>query len=263
MPVGLIIILASAILAPQQDVDVCLETHLQAQHARDEARLIEARDLFRRCAEPKCPTLVRKDCVSLLSETQRLVPSVVVNIIRDDTSTPVDGFWIDDIAYPPPHRAIELDPGPHRFRARQLVRDEPNEMVVDFVVQPSIRRQIVRLDLTTNTRFPRRRESNRVIKSAGFATLGIGIALGASATATGVVALRQRRELETCEPFCDDADVSSAQHHFIATDVLAITGSAALLSSVVLLVVGYTRNRRTRNFAALRTTQVVGTPDRW
>jgi hypothetical protein len=58
----------------------CLELHESAQEQRLDGRLLDARERLRSCAIPTCPAMVRADCATLLSEIQRVVPTVVFEL---------------------------------------------------------------------------------------------------------------------------------------------------------------------------------------
>jgi hypothetical protein len=104
--------------ARADEVAACVKSAENAQTERSAHRLRAARDRLLACAQSSCPTVVRNDCATWLSEVDQLLPSVVVQA-RDtrgielfDVKVTVDGelltSHLDGLA-------ISVDPGSHVF----------------------------------------------------------------------------------------------------------------------------------------------------
>ncbi len=105
--------------ARADDMATCLDAASAGQSMRDAHKLLEARDKFRICAQPTCPTVVRHDCVSWLNAVESAIPSVVP-ALKDGRGNDVlearvtmDGHpFLDALT----GAAVPIDPGPHAFR---------------------------------------------------------------------------------------------------------------------------------------------------
>jgi hypothetical protein len=109
--------MAAAPLA-RADAKTCIAESEQAQQARSDGRLRDARDLFRACASGGCPAAVQHDCEKAFDEVDRAVPTVVL-IVRSggrdltDVHVLVDGLLV---AQKIDGRPLALDPGAHHLR---------------------------------------------------------------------------------------------------------------------------------------------------
>lgn len=227
----------------------CLAAHVDAQEKRELADLVAARDALRACAAESCPALVQRDCVTLLAEVQRAIPSIVVDVVIEGTSGEPEEFWLDGEKRSVPREPIELNPGVHQFRVRHVVAGKPLERTLDIVVQPSVRRQLVRIELQRpipatgpGGAAAEARDLGKPLRLAGFVTLGLGLAAGAGSLGTGVAGLMGRADAQgDCAPFCGRSRVGTIRAELLASDILGATAGALLVTSVVLLAVGYAR----------------------
>lgn len=228
----------------------CLAAHVDAQEKRELADLVAARDALRTCAAETCPALVQRDCVTLLAEVQRAIPSVIVDVVIEGEPEEPEQFWLNGEARSVPRQPLELNPGVHQFRVRHTVKGKTLERTMDIVVQPSVRRQIVRIELDSPTATPSgvgfssadQRDLGKPLRIAGFTTLALGIAAGAGSLGTGIAGLKGRADAQgECAPFCDGSRVGVIRAELLAADILGAAAGALLISGVVLLAVGYAR----------------------
>jgi hypothetical protein len=114
--------LALALLAPEaraDDKQACVDAYTQGQAARDQMKLLTARDKFRACAVDACAPVMQgvmlKQCLDWMTETNKRIPSVVFVAKRGgeeviQATVAVDGVLtvkrLDG-------RAFEFDPGAH------------------------------------------------------------------------------------------------------------------------------------------------------
>lgn len=237
---------AQDVSTEEGSVEQCLEAHEDAQIKREMADLVGARDALRMCAAAACPALIQRDCVSLLAEIQRSVPSVVVDVVLAGNHIQPDAFWLDGVRQPIPEEPIELNPGLHQFRVRHAVDGTTVDETAEVVVQPAMRRQVIQLELRDPnapiSASEGARDTGRPLRLAGFGLLGLGLATGAATAGLGIAALRQRADAnQSCAPFCSAATVDPIRAEFLGADILGAVTGAVILSSVVLLAVGYAR----------------------
>jgi len=237
--------------ADTPEVDACLTAHEQAHVHRDEGDMLATRDALRQCSNEACPSLVQRDCIEWLADVERSIPTVVVEVTLDGKPGDPLQFSIDGVEGPVPTGPIELNPGTHVFRATAEIDGETLTREQAILVQPSVRRQEVRLDIsatpppsTSDVAAGPVGDGGRRLRLAGFSLLGVGAAAGAATLGLGVSAIVDHGKMEEeCAPFCDADRARSAGARFLAADVLGAVSGALLVTSVVLLVVGYKQKR--------------------
>lgn len=228
-------------------VEECVGAHEEAQLYREDADLVAARDALRVCASTSCPKLIQRDCVFLLAEIQRALPSVVVDVVIEGQPGAPEHFWIDGKLSKVPRDPVEMNPGLHRFRARHVIEGEEVDLVLEVVVQPSARRQVVRIDLHKAAPDPASLliDTGRPLRIAGFSTLGAAGAVGVATLGVGVDAfLRRDKAREECAPACSADRVNRIEAGFLAADILGATAGALAVSAIVMIIVGYGRRPR-------------------
>jgi hypothetical protein len=95
----------------------CLAHHEKGQRQRRTASLLEARQTLRACSDENCPSLVRADCIDILADVERAVPSVSFEVVVSGQDIPDAKVTVD--GQPAPNaRGVpyELNPGVHKFR---------------------------------------------------------------------------------------------------------------------------------------------------
>jgi hypothetical protein len=95
----------------------CVKAYEVGQQSRNGGDLLKARDDFRRCASPSCPSLIQNDCTTWLAEVSEAVPSVVFTAKVDfesvfDVTVSADGVRV---ATQLDGKPVELNPGLHTF----------------------------------------------------------------------------------------------------------------------------------------------------
>jgi hypothetical protein len=108
----------------------CAGAYVQGQILRNDHKLVEARQVFRDCAQSVCKDFIVRDCSAWLDLVQASLPAVVPIAVDDrgDTLSEVK-VQMDGAALLPAldGRAVEVDPGPHTFefetsRAQKAVK---------------------------------------------------------------------------------------------------------------------------------------------
>jgi hypothetical protein len=96
----------------------CIEANTKGQDLRRDGNLAAARDVFRTCAVPSCPALLRDDCTRRIDEIERVQPTIVfdakdasgrdVSVVK----VTIDGKPLTDRLAGTP---LQVDPGEHVF----------------------------------------------------------------------------------------------------------------------------------------------------
>jgi len=101
--------------------DTCMSAPVQGQQLQRAGKLLAARDRFTACARKNCPAEIVQDCTQWAQQVASALPSVVL-AARDaagndltDVRVAIDGQPDAGMTA----RAVELDPGKHRFFFRR------------------------------------------------------------------------------------------------------------------------------------------------
>jgi hypothetical protein len=120
-----------------QTPDPCLTAPVDAQKLRKGGKLIEARDRFAICSRNACPREIVQSCMRWGAEVQSAIPSAVT-AARDarghdlgDVRVSIDGAEAVD----PSPRAVELEPGTHRFVFRRSGAPGSQDVRLDVVLR--------------------------------------------------------------------------------------------------------------------------------
>lgn len=128
-------VLGAVTLTPsvaRADVASCIAAAELAQPLRASGHLLEARAALITCAANACPTTVRADCVTWLTEVNSEIPNIVVQAKNGagedlaDVTVIADGAPVKTSLDGLP---IALDPGSHRLRFQSPGR-EPLEQTI-------------------------------------------------------------------------------------------------------------------------------------
>ncbi len=218
----------------------CFTRHEEAQVARRQGRLLEARSGLRICSRASCPSAIRGDCVDWLDQVGRSLPSVVVTARArgsDITNVKVliDGKLMTERLS---GTAIELDPGEHRFRfvtpqwpaieRTVLVSEGVKERPIDVEFAPPLPAAAAAGASPKANRRRGLQPPNRFDYVVG----GIGAAsLATSAFFGGWGVWLYNEYRDDCFPVCDAEDTSAVKNRLLVADVAL---GLAAVSSVIL-----------------------------
>jgi hypothetical protein len=96
----------------------CAEAYVRGQVLRNDHRLVEARDVLRDCAQPRCKDFIVRDCSAWLDIVQASLPAVVPVAVDDagnallEIKVSMDGAAFLSVI---DGRSVEVDPGMHTF----------------------------------------------------------------------------------------------------------------------------------------------------
>lgn len=106
--------------AAHADPKACITTHATGQRETKAGHLRLATQLFTQCgSDESCPNQLRQECAELLQTVQQTVPTVIFAVLDEKSNdiSAVKVFSTDElIADGLDGRAIQVDPGKHRFR---------------------------------------------------------------------------------------------------------------------------------------------------
>jgi hypothetical protein len=206
----------------------CFSRHEQAQAARRERHLLQARDDLQICSSVSCPAAIRADCVDWLAEVGRSLPSVVVTARAGGVDEPEVKVFIDGqlVAERLSGGAIDVDPGEHRFRF-ESPRWPPIERAI--LVSEGVKDRSIDVELAPSpepaaalqTPGPRPAAPERHLQRIDYVVGGLGLAsLGTSAVLGGWGLVQGYRFTHGgCAPFCSTAQKNDVQSKLVAADV--------------------------------------------
>ncbi len=235
-----------SVLADQEEAKLeCFKNHEDAQLARRQSRLLDARSRLLRCSRVSCPAAIRSDCVDWIEEVTRSVPSVVVAARARGRDVVNVGVSIDGkrVAEKLSGAAFEIDPGEHVFRfdchpwpsveRTILVSEGVKGRALDIEFAPPLPTAIAPPP-GLHVRRPALHPANRFDHVVG----GIGAASLATSATFGGWALWLRHHYEsTCAPFCGDEETGSVRTKFVIADVAL----GLAVASVVVVYLHLTR----------------------
>jgi hypothetical protein len=217
------------------ELAACTKAYEGGQRSRNAGQLLEAREALRICSDPKCPTVVTRDCVEWLAELERSLPTVIVRVRSAsgadvaDATVQVDGLVV---ANRTEGRPIALDPGAHTIR----VEADGLSAETKVVAVVTEKDRIVTIVLPARQPTPKADEPPPAAGPSGLrgppTTATIAFAFGGVALfGAGVLYVRGRGRLaelrETCAPACDQASVDGARDTLRLGDVALGVGIVA------------------------------------
>jgi hypothetical protein len=98
--------------------DQCVDANTKAQSLRRSSKLVAARAQLAVCADPRCPGMVRDDCIQRLDELEKVQPTIVFDA-KDGAGNDLSDVRVSMDGKPLVGRldgtAVAVDPGPHAF----------------------------------------------------------------------------------------------------------------------------------------------------
>lgn len=247
--------------ARADDKAACLDAASKGQALRDQHKLVEAREQFRRCAVQQCPAMVVQDCGGWLSDVEKSLPTVVITA-KDgagndlvDVQVTLDG---QPLLTKLDGGAVPANPGMHtfHFETREGARldwqalikqgDKNQELAVVLgappgtpVAAPSATPELPgaagRGNAETGTPAPA--TSSGTWKTMGWVLGGLGVAGIAVGTVFGLVSMNDKNNAHCdAHDFCDPDSLASGRSAATGADVGFIAGGALLAGGVACLL---------------------------
>ncbi|MET0344078.1 MAG: hypothetical protein ABW252_23895 [Polyangiales bacterium] len=209
---GVLAVGSGARASSHEEKRACVEASTRGQTARDEGRLLEAREHLLICARDPCPAVVRKSCAHWLGEVEQRTPSVLVRVADDADDDVTDAqVAIDGVAALLDGRPIPLDPGPHVISATApdgttatrkvlLAENEKSRVIAVRLRRPGVAAtEPVREPVVAEPDAPKPVKPVRARYRPPLGALivgGLGLASLGAATGFGIAATMQRRDLD-------------------------------------------------------------------
>lgn len=217
-------IAACSSFARADEVETCARAAERAQQLRDDDRFVEARDQLRSCAREACPSVIRNDCRTWLTEVEALVPSLVIYADGSDGRALYDVVLRDGdrvIAARLDGKPIELDPGVHELT---FTSEGYEPLTMEVVIRTGEKNRDLRVELRSKhaTTKPAVRETGAT-EGAGvvpWVLVGFGVAAVGTGTYLGLDARADVSDMrDTCAPSCPSSDVDRARTQLLLADV--------------------------------------------
>lgn len=195
----LVALTTTATAGAAAEPDRCLSSPVQGQELRQAGKLLAARGAFLICAQRDCPTEIVDACARWRSEVESSLASVVFAAHGEDNHDLAD-VWVsidrgEPVSVNP--RAIELDPGTHRF---VFQRAGANDVVLERTLVQGEKNRIITIVVPDRAaRIPP--VPTRRIPTASWIAGGIGLASLAVSGSFGGLYLA-RRASDGCDTGC-------------------------------------------------------------
>lgn len=226
----------------------CVSSHQSAQELKREGKFLEAQDKLLICSSRTCPGAIISDCGQWIDELEQKTPSMVFEVRRDAFEATDARVFVDDQLVTDWSRALKVNPGRHTVRA-ELPPFEP--LVENLVLPEGQRMRLVPFAFKTAEAprpaptvepaaaapppvapppAPRRRPMPVLV----YPLLGLTVAGGASFAVFSLMGRSKQGDLERgCEPGCSEADLKPMKRAYLAADISAAVGGAALLGAAI------------------------------
>jgi hypothetical protein len=227
--------------APTSETAACIDAASRGQTLRDQHKLVEARDAFRRCARGSCPGAVQSDCATWLSSAEDALPTVVVTVEdAAGASVPHAAVRVDGQPLPDGQlgEAMAMNPGPHAFHV-----EAPGAPAVDRQVIVAEGKRNVAVSIVVGAPPGHADDASATgragsgWKTAGWVIGGVGVAGLALGTTFGILAAGDKSRA-SCDGagFCDASSLDDARSAARVADVGLISGAVLLAGGAALVL---------------------------
>jgi hypothetical protein len=208
------------------DAQECVAQNNAAADQRANHQLIAARASYRACvAEPGCPSVVRAECESALSELKTAIPTLLVSVLDAQKHDVVGAtLQVDGQPIAVDGSPIEVDPGPHQLVA--TAQGTSTTMQVVGVEDEANRRVELVLEELHATPLSPARESEPVVAPAkppsrvpAYVLGGVGAVAAASFGYFAISGQSGFNQLEECKPDCSRNAVHDVRVKYLLADV--------------------------------------------
>jgi hypothetical protein len=222
----------------------CIDAHVAAQREQRAGRLLLAREQALVCSQSGCPEVLVAECTEIRAKLDGATPSVVF-AVKDERGADVvmarvfdgDRLLVERLD----GKAVEVDPGEHRFRV-ELEGEPPRIETVLLREGERLRRVTFGSTEGSTLGGGTRPTANGstlgtspafwILGAAGVAGLGLFAGLGGAG-------LAQRGELEelACKPNCPADEVDAMRRLLLGADVSLGFGLASLVAATIVFFV--------------------------
>lgn len=231
---------ADATSAQSIVVNECVQAHTSGQELRQDGHLLESRAKFLQCSQEQCPTLVRAECLGIIDELRSQIPSVVFRVTVDGEPRPNIAVSVDGKELFPeiPTRALEIDPGIHRFSFRygELAPIEREVAITEgerlVQVPAAFTSPKASPDKGAKTEPKRNTAASRSIPIPVYVLAGVG-ALGLGSFVGFGLATRSKEGSlrSSCSPNCAQSEIDALENRALTADVSLGIGLLAIAAA--------------------------------
>jgi hypothetical protein len=262
--------------ASADDKAACLEAASKGQALRDQTRLVEAREQFRRCAAQQCPPMVVQDCGGWLADVEKSLPTVVITA-KDGAGRDLFDVQVSVDGQPLPASltgaAVPMNPGLHtfHFEARDGTRldrqvlvkqGDKNQELAVVVAAPAAAAPAAATAAPTapappaGTASPPHAGSAGPWRTIGWVLAGLGVAGVAVGSVFGIVSMNDKSSAH-CDAnnFCDPGPLDSGRNAANGASVGFIAGGVLLAGGLAIVLLAPSDGAKT---GGLWLTPVVG-----
>ena len=230
---------ASAATGPSRTE--CLDAHRSAQELRKGGKLLESQEQLLICSSESCPGAIITDCGKWLTELEQATPSVVFEVRVDGKDTNSARIELDGRVVSDWSQAVKLNPGRHDVR---ISVDGFEPYVENVLTAEGQRLKMVSAEFKKQEAAaalagappPKPVELKRPTPAVTYALLGVGV-LGAAGFATfAAIGKTKQNQLDNdCAKVapCTDADLKPMKTMYLAGDISAGVGAAALIGAAI------------------------------
>ena len=220
--------------------DECVAAYEATQTLRKEGTLIEAREKALFCAQDGCPNVLRDDCTAWVSDIEKSIPSIVLNVTdgagKDivDVRVSIDGKVVKQKL---DGKSIALDPGSHALHLESTGFSAVDQ---DVVAREGEKNRTILVKL--GDAVPEGGDDVAAAVSERptpasvyvFGVVGI-VGLGAfTAFALSGNAKKSDLDAQNCKPSCAQSDVDVIKSKYLLADLSLGVGVVALGVATVL-----------------------------
>jgi hypothetical protein len=219
----------------------CLDAHRSAQEFRKGGKLLESQEQLLVCSSESCPGAIITDCGKWLTELEQATPSVVFDVRVDGKDTNAAHVELDGRAIADWSQAVKVNPGRHDVR----VTVEGFDPYVQSVITPEGQRlKMVSAEFKkpdapaplAGALVPKSVELTRPTPAGTYALLGLAVVgAGGFATFAAIGKTKQNQLDNDCVKVmpCTDSDLKPMKNMYLAGDISAGVGAAALIGAAV------------------------------
>lgn len=228
----------------------CAAAYVEAQKLKKAGSLKQARGQLEICGREECMTAIKKDCISWLDEVSSSLPSVVISAKGPDgketfdVKVTVDGEVVADKL---DVKAIEVDPGTHKFVFEYAGKDPIEEEVILREGQKNKAIDISFVSETKTAAPPPSGEppiedevpedpGKKKIPVISWVLGGVGVAAIGGAAFFWLSGESEKSDLDSCKPNCKESEVDSVKQKRLIGDIALGVGVVAIGAAVYFAV---------------------------
>jgi hypothetical protein len=254
--------------SPAEEKRACVAASTEGQIARDEGRLLDAREQLLLCAQDHCPAVVRKSCGEWLADIEERIPSVVVRALDASGQDLTDvTLTIDGKEVPLDGRPVMLDPGPHELQVTEAsgVTEERKVLLAE-----KEKARLVNVNISINVHESQNPEGSLASQDApapapsekreyhvpagAWVLGGVGVLGLGTFAVMGAMAKSDLDDLEkTCSPNCSQSDADAGKTKALIADISLGVGAAALVGALTWALVAKKRSKEAPSISLLPT----------